>query len=125
MPYGNAIYVAGNLARDIELKHSQKGTAYARGALAISHGKDKDASFVDFTIFGELAENAAESFHKGDRVLIEGRVQQDRWETDEGQKRSKIGIIVDDIAASVRWGTVTVNRVQRWDGPATDDVEPF
>jgi single-strand DNA-binding protein len=121
MPFGNAIYVAGNLARDIELKRSSKGTAYARGALAVSHGKDKDASFIDFTIFGELAENAAESFTKGNRVLIEGRIQQDKWETDSGEKRSKVGIVVDDIAASVRWAPVTVHKTEKWSGPAEEE----
>lgn len=130
MPYGNATILAGNLTRDIELKTSQAGKPYAQGGLAVSKGKDQQAAFFDFTIFGDLAENATESFSKGDRVLIEGRLDQSSWTNNEGKKQYKVSIIVDDIAASVRWSTVTVHRTPRggsrpapdekWDGPAED-----
>lgn len=122
MSYDNSITVRGNLARDIDLRYSAAGKAFAVSAVAVSEGKDKEASFVDFIIFGELAERAAESFEKGNRVIVVGTITQDRWETDSGEKRSKLKVIASDIGASVFWNTVTINRTQGWTGPTDDDL---
>ena len=124
MPYGNSLVISGNLTADPDLRFSAGGTAYTRFTVAHSHGKDKDASFFDCTAFGDLAENLAESLEKGMRVIVEGRVKQDRWETDEGDKRSKISVQVDDVGPSLRWATATVHR-EEWTGPADDDEELF
>lgn len=122
MSYDNSINFSGNLARDLEVRTSAAGNSFATSAVAINMGKDKDASFMDIIIFGELAERAAESFSKGDRVIVQGRITQDRWEDDQGNKRSKVKVIVDDIGGSVRWNTVTVHKSKRWDGPSDDDL---
>mgnify|MGYP001187428041 CR=1 FL=1 len=122
MSYDNTFVGSGNLARDIEGKVSANGNTFGVGAIALSEGKDKPATFLDFIIFGDLAENAAESFSKGDRVVVRGSLTQDRWEDNEGNKRSRIKLIVDDIGGSARWGTLTVHKTERWTGPDDDNL---
>lgn len=130
MAYGNVMTIAGNLARDPELRFTGAGTAYCKTAVAIYAGKDsngneKPAHFVDLTIWGDQAQNAADSFKKGDRVLVLGAIQQDRWETSEGQKRSKLTMNVEEIAGSARWASVTVNRTPRDGDFEAPDEAPF
>ena len=63
--------------------------------------------------WGGLAENAATSLAKGTRVVVTGRFDQRSWETQEGDKRSKVEITADDLAASLRWATAEVTRKER------------
>jgi single-strand DNA-binding protein len=95
----NRVVLAGNLTRDVELRHIPSGTAVCDIGLAINE-KVKDASgnwvesavFVDITLWGRTAEIANEYLTKGSSVLIEGRLKLDSWEQD-GQKRSKLKVI--------------------------------
>ena len=57
-----------------------------------------------------------ESIQKGTRVLVSGRLEQRSWETDNGDKRSKIEVIADEIAPSLRWATATVVKNERTGG---------
>ena len=63
--------------------------------------------------WGDLAENVASSLSKGMRVVVTGRLEQRSWETDQGEKRSVVEIVADDIAASLRFATAEVHRVER------------
>ena len=58
------------------------------------------------------------SLTKGARVVVTGRLEQRSWESDEGDKRSKVEIVADEIGASLRFATVDIHKVQR---PATAD----
>ena len=58
-------------------------------------------------------ENVAESVQKGTRVVVTGRLEQRSWETDNGDKRSKVEVVADEVAPSLRWATATVNRIER------------
>jgi single-strand DNA-binding protein len=60
-----------------------------------------------------MAENVAESIQKGTRVLVTGRLDQRSWETNDGEKRSKIEIVADEIAPSLRYATAGVTRNER------------
>lgn len=95
----NSVILIGNLTRDVDLKHLQSGTAVAELGLAINDKrKDKsgnwieETTFVDVTLFGRVAEVAAEYLSKGSSALIQGRLKFEQWETD-GQKRSKLKVI--------------------------------
>ena len=101
----NKIITIGNLTRDIELKYLPNNTAIAKGAIATSHkyktqsGEQKDeVCFLDFTIFGRVAEVANQYLHKGSKVMLDGRLQFDQW-TDNatGAKRSKHSLMVNEL----------------------------
>ena len=94
----NRVVLVGNLTKDIELRHTKNNTAVTDISIAVNERVKKneqwvdEAHFFDITLWGRLAEIAAEYLSKGSSVLIEGRLKHDRWEQD-GQKRSKVGIV--------------------------------
>src|SRR6476469_9904986 len=63
-----------------------------------------------------MAENVAESIGKGTRVVVTGRLEQRSWETEQGEKRSVVEVVADEIAPSLRWATATVNKNDRRGG---------
>lgn len=99
MPTMNQVILMGNLTRDPELRTVPSGSHVADLGLAVNDGyKDKDgkwverATFVDVVVWGRQAEQSAEHLAKGDPVMIEGKLQLDQWETDQGEKRSKLRV---------------------------------
>jgi single-strand DNA-binding protein len=119
----NSVTIVGNLTGDPELRYTSSGTAMANIAIAVNRRwRDRnnewqeETSFFRGTLWREQAENAAESLHKGDRVIISGSLEQRSWETPEGDKRSVVELRVDDIGPSLRWATATVNKTARSDG---------
>lgn len=122
MAAGNYVEVTGNITSDPELKITPGGTSVVRFGMAWNRKWQQDgewqeeAHFFDVTCWRDLADNVAESFVKGDRVVVNGRLEQSRWEDKQtGDNRSKVGIVADDVAASVRWATVDITRVERED----------
>ena len=71
---------------------------------------DGETTFYRCTAWRELAEHAAESLEKGDRVIVTGRLRQRSWETESGERRSSIEIEVEDFGSSLRWNGVSVIR---------------
>jgi single-strand DNA-binding protein len=69
--------------------------------------KDKTPIFWNCRAFGRLAEHAADSLLKGDRVVVTGEVESHQWQTDEGEKRSRLIVRVSDIGLSMRFAKVT------------------
>lgn len=124
MAFDNTVTVIGNVTRDPELRYLNSGTALASFGVAWNNRyKDRngeqveDTSFFDVTCWRDLADNVAESISKGDRVIVYGKLEQRSWETQEGEKRSKVEIVADEVAPSLRWATAQVNKVRR-DGPS-------
>ena len=101
----NKVIIAGNLARDIELRHTPQGTAVADVSIAInSQWKDKDGkkheevTFVDCTLWARTAEIASEHLRKGSPVLFEGSLKTESWEDkDTGKKRTKLKVNVESM----------------------------
>jgi len=95
----NKVILMGNLTRDPELRYTPAGKAVANFAIAVNRRYKVDeqwkeeTDFFDIVVFGKQAENCSEYLRKGRPVLVDGRLQQRRWETDEGQKRSKIEVV--------------------------------
>ena len=112
--------ITGNITRDPELRFTPNGQAVATFGVAVNR-KWKDArgeqqehaSFFDVKCWRELAENVTNSLAKGDRVIVTGRLEQRSWETDSGEKRSKVEIVADEVGPSLRWANATVTRVER------------
>lgn len=96
----NRVILLGNVTRDLELRYTPSGMAVTDLGMAVND-KRKNASgewveettFVDVTLWGRTAEVASEYLSKGSPVLIEGRLKLDSWETNDGQKRSKLKVV--------------------------------
>ena len=73
----------------------------------------EETSFFDVVTYGTLAENVSESLTRGARVLVQGRLEQRSWETQDGDKRSKIEVIADEVGPSLRWATADVTKNER------------
>lgn len=99
----NRVIVSGNLTRDSELRTTQSGTSVLSMGIAVNdrrrnqNGEWEDVpNFFDCTIFGTRADSLAQYLKKGTKVTIDGKLRWSQWERD-GQKRSKVDIIVDQI----------------------------
>ena len=95
----NRVILVGNAVADVETRTTANGTQLCKLRLAVSgRSKDKDDTlFQDITLFGIQAEIAGKYVTKGKQVLIEGRLQLDRWESKEGEKRSALTVIGERI----------------------------
>ncbi|MBU6215333.1 MAG: single-stranded DNA-binding protein [Acidobacteria bacterium] len=121
---GNYVELIGNLTRDPELRFIPSGAAVANFGLAVNrrwrnaqtNEWDEEVAFFDIVCWRDLAENVTESLTKGNRVMVSGRLQVRSWETDNGEKRSKVEILADEIGPSLRWATAQVTRTERREG---------
>ena len=121
MSNGNSVTLVGNVTRDPELRFTPSGQATASFGLAVNRrwqnrqsGEWEEAvSFFDVVCWREMAENVSESLSRGSRVVVTGRLEQRSWETQEGEKRSKIEVVADEIGPSLRWATATVTKNER------------
>ena len=100
----NKIILAGNLTRDIEIRYTQSGSAIGNTAIATSRkfksatGEQKEeVLFVDLTFFGRTAEIANQYLRKGSKVLVDGRLKLDQWTAQDGSKRSKHSVTVENL----------------------------
>lgn len=118
MAFDNTVTVVGNVTRDPELRFTPGGAAVATFGLAWNHRTqnrttnetEEQVNFFDVTCWRQLAENVAESVSKGTRVVVYGRLQQRSWETQDGDRRSKVEIVADDVAPSLKFATAHVTR---------------
>ena len=116
MAFDNTVTIVGNVTRDPELRFTQGGLAVANFGVAWNmknRDGEESVSFFDVSCWRSLAENVAESVTKGTRVVIYGRLDHRTWETEDGEKRSKIDIIADEVAPSLRWATAEVTKTDR------------
>lgn len=123
MAPGNTVTIVGNATREPELRFTASGQAVATFGVAVNrrwqnrnNEWEESTSFFDVTCWAQLAENVAESVPKGGRVVVTGRLDQRSWETQEGDKRSKVEIVADDVAPSLRWATAQITKNERREG---------
>jgi single stranded DNA-binding protein len=114
----NQIVIVGNLVDDPELRFTSNGTPVANLRVAVTPRvleggtwRDGQTSFFRVNAWRENVTHLAESLHKGDRVVVLGRLRQRSWETPEGERRSAAEIEADEVAASLRWATAKIERV--------------
>ena len=100
----NKVIIVGNLTRDLELRYAPSGTAIGSTGIASTRkfkGGDgqmkEEVLFVDITFFGRTAEVANQYLKKGSKVLVEGRLKLDSWTDQNGGKRSKHGVTVENM----------------------------
>lgn len=100
----NRCIISGNLTREPEQRATQGGTSITTFGIAVNDrrkdpqsGEWKDyPNFIDCVVFGNRADALAKLLHKGMKVCVEGKLRWSQWEKD-GQKRSKIEVIVDEV----------------------------
>jgi len=118
----STVTITGTLTRDPELRFTAGGKGVATLAVAVDYSYQKnnewvkEASFFNVTAWDTLGENAAASLTKGMRVIVTGRLQQRSYETQQGEKRSVVEIVADEIGPSLRWATAQVEKVARSEG---------
>ncbi|NMC20476.1 MAG: single-stranded DNA-binding protein [Thermogutta sp.] len=98
----NRVILLGNLTRDPEVRYTPQGTAVCDVGLAVNERRKNAAGewidevvYVDVTLWGRTAEVAGEYLTKGSPILIEGRLRLDTWESQDGQKRSRLRVVGD------------------------------
>jgi single-strand DNA-binding protein len=118
MASDNQTVIVGNLADDPELRFTNNGTPVSNLRVAVTQRvleggawRDGQTSFFRVNAWRGTATHLAESLHKGDRVVVLGRLRQRSWETPEGERRSVAEIEADEVAASLRWATAKIERV--------------
>ena len=115
----NTITLVGNVTREPELRFTQGGQAVTKFGLAVNrryqqNGEWKEStSFFDVVAWGQLGENAASSVTKGTRVIVNGRLEQRSYETQQGDKRSAVEVVADEIGPSLRWATTQIEKNDR------------
>ena len=122
----NSITIVGNMTRDPEIRYTPSGQANARLGVAVSrrwmNKKTNDweerTSFFNVIAWGDMAENISDTLAKGTRIIVNGRLEQRSWETDQGEKKSVVEIVADEIGPSLRWATAEVKRSERRSGGA-------
>ena len=115
----STVTLTGNLTRDPELRFTAGGRAVATIGIAVSRRYQvnnewqEQTSFFNIVCWGTLGENAAASLTKGTRIMVTGRLEQRSYETQDGEKRSVVEVVADEIGPSLRWATAQVERTDR------------
>ena len=119
----NAVTIVGNVTDDPELRFTPSGLPVATFTVAVNsrirkgeQWEDRNDGFFRCSCWRDMAENVAESLTKGTRVMVVGKIQEQRWEDQEGGKRSRVEIQVDEVGPTLRWATVQVTKSQRSSG---------
>lgn len=101
----NRVIVSGNLTREPEVRTTASGNPVMGFGIAVNDRRKNSQTgewedypnFIGCTMFGARAQSVSRFLSKGSKVAIDGKLRWSQWETNEGQKRSKIEIIVDEI----------------------------
>lgn len=129
----NKVIMIGNLTKDPELRYTPQGTPVSTFRLATNYrykqGDDmkQETTFIDIVVFGRQAESCSQFLNKGSSALVEGRLQERRWESD-GQQRSKFEIVAQSVKflSSRKGGSQDSSFESDVPPPEeTTDLEPF
>ena len=112
----NSTVLSGNLTRDPEIRYLRDGTACTTLSVAVDHRwQDRESgawaeatSFFDVVAWRAMAEHIALSITKGDRVVVSGRLEQRSWAGEDGRIRTRIELVAEEVAVSLRFGALSV-----------------
>lgn len=99
----NSVHVVGRITRDAEVRFTPSGTPIMTFSIANERSYKKgdewkkEVSYFDIVVWGKRAEGYGAQLTKGTQVVVVGALQQRRWETDDGQKRSKVEIVAEHV----------------------------
>lgn len=130
----NKVVLVGRLTRDAEHSYTQSGYSLLKFSLASNRRRKQgdqwvdEANFFDVTLWGKRGEAIAGFMTKGKQVAVEGQLRQERWESQDGSKRSKVTIDANNIQflGSRDGGSQSgsFSRDSEWDSPSTDSPAP-
>lgn len=128
----NKVILIGNLTKDPELRYTPQGTPVASFRLAVNRRYKQadevkqETTFIDNVVFGKQAESCSKYLNKGSSVLVEGRLQERKWESN-GQQRSKFEVIAQSVRFLSKRGGSQEQVVEGDVIPPeeTTDLEPF
>lgn len=96
----NRVTLVGRLAGDVDLRYTPGGTAIAKFGLAVG-GRPRDGqetvSFFNIIVWGKMGENCSQFLSKGKQVCVDGRLEQRRWQAQDGTNRSTIEVIAERV----------------------------
>lgn len=121
----NSVVLSGNLTKDPELRHTAGGTAVCNLRLASNRSRKTDdgytdeTTFIDVVVWSGFGELVNRKLSKGDSVTISGRLQSREWEQDDGQKRSKIELVADQLDSAAMFNKDDATR----EAPSTQPAE--
>ena len=128
----NKIILIGNLTRDPEVRYTPQGTSVCSFGIAVNRkykqGDElkEEVTFISVVVFGKQADTCGQYLNKGSTVLIEGRLQERRWETEDGQKRSKHEVVAQLVRfLTKRSGAAPAEAGEVIPPDETSDLEPF
>lgn len=101
----NRVVISGNLTRDPELRETASGMAILKMRMAVNDrrknqqtGEWEDSpNYVDVTVFGQRGQSLSQYLSKGSKLAVEGKLRWSEWESQQGEKRSKLEVVADDI----------------------------
>jgi len=131
----NKVILIGNLTKDPELRYTPQGTPVSSFRLAVNYrykqGDDmkQETTFIDIVVFGKQAESCSQYLNKGSSALVEGRLQERRWES-EGQQKSKFEVVAQSVKflspkKGVSQDTAGAGEGELTPPEETTDLEPF
>jgi len=120
--------IIGNLTKDPEVRFANSGTAMVSFSVAVNKSRKdkttgdwiKETSYFDCVLWGEQAENFANSFARGNRVIASGQLQQRKYEGQDGTEKTKLELIVDEIGATIKYATLAITKTERPDGASAN-----
>jgi len=135
----NHVVVVGNVTGDPDQRVSVAGNVWATFSIAennrvknaqTNQWEDGDPSYYDIKAFGHIGEKVSENMSKGTRVIVVGKITQDRWTNSEGENRSRVSIVASDVAESYMFagdggGSAVKRNAQTATAKAADEEEPF
>ncbi len=133
----NKVILIGNLTRDPEMRYTPQGTSVCNFGMAVNRkyrqGDEmkEEVTFINIVVFGKQADTCGQYLNKGSSALVEGRLQERRWETEDGQKRSRHEVVAQSVRFLSRKQGAGSSDVSEFGGsemsaPAeTTDIEPF
>jgi single-strand DNA-binding protein len=98
--------VVGNVGKQPELKESKAGKSMCRFSVASTkkvEGREPVTSWVNVLCFDEMAQQVAERVGQGDRVMVSGRLEVEKYADKDGVERTSVTILADDVGLSLKW----------------------
>jgi single-strand DNA-binding protein len=114
------VTIVGNVTDDPEVRFTPQGTPVANFRVAtttrVKEGdtwRDGETSYHRVNVWRDTAEHVGDSLHKGDRVIVVGRLRTRSWETPEGERRSVVEIEADEVGPSLRWAIAKAEKTSK------------
>lgn len=127
----NLVALAGRLTKDPEVRTIKSGTSVCDISIACNRRKSDEADFFDVTFWGKTAETAGSYLKKGRFITLQGHLKQERWETEDGSKRTKVAVVAESFNfgpdGSTNNGNTQQSKASKTvvDNHVEDDAVPF